>query len=130
MTVIYARPPDGWVCFHCGERFTSYGTAEMHFGARPEDMAACRIKLGTERGLVMALRKSEAEVRRLRELLCHICRERSEDVDLDGAGLEPGPRLTAEFLEAVQQLRHGYAVDLEPFLGPLWHGSEEVNTHE
>lgn len=62
---VYPRPPDGWVCFHCGERFTSYGSAEDHFGARPEDKPACLIKLGEERGLLMALRRAEARIREL-----------------------------------------------------------------
>lgn len=66
----YLSPPDGWVCFHCGERFTTFGAAEDHFGARPTDTAACRIKVGSERGLVMELRRVQA---RLREYTDHIC---------------------------------------------------------
>ena len=62
-TETYVMPKDGWVCFHCGERFTTPGSAEDHFGARPEDMAACRIKLGGQRGLVMELRKTQAALR-------------------------------------------------------------------
>ena len=62
----YPMPADGWVCFHCGERFTTPGGAEDHFGARPTDMAACLIKVGEERGLVMALRKAEAEIAKLK----------------------------------------------------------------
>ena len=62
----YLMPKDGWVCFHCGERFTTPGSAEDHFGARPTDQAAGLIKVGEERGLVMALRKAQAEIRRLR----------------------------------------------------------------
>ena len=58
-------PKDGWVCFHCGERFTTPGSAEDHFGARPTDQAACLIKVGEERGLVMELRKVQADVRSL-----------------------------------------------------------------
>ena len=69
----YPRPPDGWVCFHCGERFTSVGGAKDHFGARPTDMAACFIKLGEERGLVMALRKAETEIREIKYNECSIC---------------------------------------------------------
>ena len=69
----YPKPKDGWVCFHCGERFTTLGTAEDHFGARPTDMAACLIKVGEERGLVMELRRVQAELRELRD------RERSWD---------------------------------------------------
>ena len=59
----YPTPKDGWVCFHCGERFTTPGSAQDHFGARPEDMAACRIKVGEERGLVMALRQAQDQIR-------------------------------------------------------------------
>ena len=55
----YPMPPDGWVCFHCGERFTTPGSAQDHFGDRPEDTAACRIKVGEERGLVMELRRNQ-----------------------------------------------------------------------
>ena len=67
----YPMPTDGWVCFHCGERFTTPGGAEDHFGARPTDTAACLIKVGEERGLVMALRRSQAEVRELRKGVRH-----------------------------------------------------------
>ncbi len=28
----YEEPKDGWVCFHCGERFTKIGLAREHFG--------------------------------------------------------------------------------------------------
>ena len=69
----YAQPEDGWTCFHCGERFTSFGSAQDHFGARPDNMAACLIKVGTERGLVMALRRAEAELRELKYNECSVC---------------------------------------------------------
>ena len=55
----YPMPPDGWVCFHCGERFTTPGGAKDHFGSHPTLTAACRIKAGEEMGLVMALRRAE-----------------------------------------------------------------------
>ncbi len=42
-------PPDGWVCFHCGERFTTVGGAQTHFGRRPIDTPGCLIKVGEER---------------------------------------------------------------------------------
>ena len=66
-------PADGWVCFHCGERFTSVGSAEDHFGARPTDMAACLIKFGNERGLVMELRRTQALLREYTEYACSLC---------------------------------------------------------
>ena len=62
----YQQPADGWVCFHCGERFTTFGAGEDHFGSRPDDIAACLIKVGSERGLVMELRRVQAELRELR----------------------------------------------------------------
>lgn len=61
----YPQPADGWVCFHCGERFKTFGGAEDHFGARPGDGLACKIKAGDERGLVMELRKVQAQMREL-----------------------------------------------------------------
>lgn len=55
----YPMPKDGWTCFHCGENFTTWGSARDHFGTTPDKTAACVIKLGDERGLVMELRKAE-----------------------------------------------------------------------
>ena len=68
MTETYPQPSHGWTCFHCGETFTTVGAARDHFG---EDMAGepgCRIRVqvGEERGLLMALRKAEAQVSELR----------------------------------------------------------------
>ena len=62
----YEKPVNGWVCFFCGECFTTFGAARDHFGANQFSDAACRIKVGEERGLVMALRKAEAELERYR----------------------------------------------------------------
>ena len=71
-TYPYPVSGPGWVCFHCGERFTTPGAAEDHFGESPEKTAACRIKVGAERGLVMALRHEQRECQRLREELAHL----------------------------------------------------------
>lgn len=65
----YAAPAHGWTCFHCGETFTTPGAARNHFGFEPSADPACRIKLGAERGLVMALRKAEAAIEEMRRLL-------------------------------------------------------------
>ena len=62
----YPMPKDGWVCFHCGERFTKPGTARDHFGETPDGITGCIIKAGEERGLLMALRKTETEAANLR----------------------------------------------------------------
>lgn len=57
----YPMPEHGWTCFHCGETFTTPGAARVHFGFEPSSDTACRIKIGAERGLVMALRRAEEE---------------------------------------------------------------------
>jgi hypothetical protein len=56
---VYNRPKHGWVCFHCGDVFRTPGEARDHFGFSPAATPACRIKLGGERSLVMALRQTE-----------------------------------------------------------------------
>lgn len=73
MTDTYDIPKDGWVCFHCGERFTTPGGARDHFGGTIYALAGCQIKVGEERGLLMALRKAEDE----------LARYRNEDSDKD-----------------------------------------------
>ncbi|HEX9392169.1 MAG TPA: hypothetical protein VF928_12725 [Usitatibacteraceae bacterium] len=65
----------GWTCFFCGETFRQPETAREHFGATQFATAACRIKAGEEHGLVVALRKAEAELERYHD----------EDSDADRA---------------------------------------------
>ena len=64
----YQAPKHGWTCFFCGETFNTIGGAQDHFGASPDMMPGCKIKveLGDERGLLMALRKAEATITKLR----------------------------------------------------------------
>jgi hypothetical protein len=69
MADTYKAPADSWVCFHCGERFTTRGSAEDHFGAKPNATAACLIKVGEELGLVMELRRVEKDREFLWDLL-------------------------------------------------------------
>ena len=69
----YRMPPDGWVCFHCGERFTTVGGARVHFGRRPSSTAGCLIKVGEARGLLMEVRRLEAELRELIDNACRVC---------------------------------------------------------
>lgn len=69
----YMKPEHGWTCFHCGETFTTPGGARDHFGADPLCTPGCQIKVGEERGLLMALRRAEAE----------LARYRAEDSDKD-----------------------------------------------
>jgi hypothetical protein len=63
----YTTPEHGWTCFHCGETFTTVGGARDHFGAKPDAMPGCmiRVQLGDERGLLMALRRDEARLEAL-----------------------------------------------------------------
>nr|WP_023842727.1 hypothetical protein [Burkholderia sp. M701]BAO19186.1 hypothetical protein [Burkholderia sp. M701] len=58
----YLAPAHGWTCFHCGETFTTVGSARTHFGAMPTAEPGCmvRVSLGAERGLLMALREAES----------------------------------------------------------------------
>lgn len=65
---IAALRAEHWTCFHCGETFTTVGSARDHFGAAEGAEPGCliRVKLGDERGLQMELRKAEAEIVRLR----------------------------------------------------------------
>lgn len=64
-----------WRCFHCDEVFTTIGAAEEHFGTTEGAEPGCKIdqvaveeggKPERGRGLLMALRKAEAEIRQLR----------------------------------------------------------------
>ncbi len=70
----YEKPAHGWTCFHCGDTFTTVGSARAHFGATPQAEPGCmeRVRLGGERGLLMALREAEAL----------IARHMEEDTDL------------------------------------------------
>jgi hypothetical protein len=58
----YPEVGRGWVCFHCGERFTTVGSAQDHFGGDPDSEPGCilKVKLGDERGMLMAIRQIEA----------------------------------------------------------------------
>ncbi len=58
----HTMPVAGWCCYHCGETFTTRGSAADHFGATPDREPGCliRVKYGDERGLEMELRKREA----------------------------------------------------------------------
>ena len=57
-------PDHGWTCYHCGENFTSTGGARDHFGSTPDAEPGCciKVRLGGERGLLMALREAESRL--------------------------------------------------------------------
>jgi hypothetical protein len=66
----YPIPAHGWTCFHCGDTFKTPGAARDHFGFDMSTDPACRIKVGEERGLVMALRRLEQKYTKLLEDTC------------------------------------------------------------
>ena len=47
-TETYPMPKDGWVCWHCGERFMTPGRARDHFGERPNEIPGCILKIECE----------------------------------------------------------------------------------
>lgn len=61
---VYERPNEGWVCYHCGERFVTPGSARLHFGTRPNTETACKL-LGADYDLIKRLRSAEDEVQSL-----------------------------------------------------------------
>ncbi len=67
----YPMPAHGWTCFHCGETFTTPGSARLHFGVTPDKNPGCVLKVGVgaERGLLAALRKAEDQI------ACHLADE-------------------------------------------------------
>lgn len=56
----YPMPKDGWVCFHCGVRFTSPGAARDHFGEQPTARPACTISAAELRAELMEYRELES----------------------------------------------------------------------
>jgi len=60
---------EGWQCFHCGEVFTTVGSAEDHFGGQQGALTGCQIKAGDERGLLMALRQVQNKIAELEEAI-------------------------------------------------------------
>lgn len=59
----------GWRCFHCGEHFHTYGSAQDHFGNYIGSTPGCvmKVQLGDERGLLMELRRVQSENEHLRQ---------------------------------------------------------------
>ena len=86
-TSTYPAPIHGWCCFHCGENFTTVGAARDHFGGNIYDTPGCmiRVQVGEERGLLMELRKAQAEVERLRrDIEDEVSSERARSLWLSG----------------------------------------------
>lgn len=51
-----------WRCFHCDEVFTTERDARLHFGMDQCSDPACKIKMGAEKSLLVALRRAETEL--------------------------------------------------------------------
>lgn len=90
-----------WNCFHCGEVFTTFGSARDHFGAKPDAEPGCLIdqvaleeggKHERGRGLLMTLRKAEAELEHVCEPLLTTLQERDAEIET--------ARRTAEYWKA------------------------------
>ena len=62
------HPEHGWCCFHCGDIFTTYGEAYMHFGLRPTSPPACRL----DRGVLIDLRAAEDRVAELEDRVAEL----------------------------------------------------------
>ncbi len=107
----YTKPEHGWTCFHCGETFTTAGMAEDHFGFSPACEPACRVKCGAERGLVMALRKSEQAMFEAWEII------HSESSEIERAMRAQAARHD-EQLQTVEEL--GYERGLRAGLRRRW----------
>lgn len=54
--------PTGWRCFHCDEVFFTANDARLHFGMDQCSDPACKIKMGAEKSLLVALRRAETEL--------------------------------------------------------------------
>jgi hypothetical protein len=103
-------PKHGWTCFHCGETFKTPGSAREHFGATPNAKPGCVIdqvaleeggKPERGRGLLMALRKLEVEVERLR----HINEQQDNDLGMATSRHFSWERVLLDFM------RPGYTVE-------------------
>lgn len=63
----YMSPEHGWTCFHCGETFMVPAMARAHFGATPDAIPGCLMRLSKEeRPLLRMVRSLEADLLRLR----------------------------------------------------------------
>ena len=73
----YLAPEDGWVCFHCGERFMNEHNARLHFGPMPDAEPGCVMKLLSEdKRLLIKIRKLQSIIDDLRE--------QNEQLDYEG----------------------------------------------
>lgn len=63
----YMPPEHGWTCFHCGDTFTCEKTARTHFGATPDAVPGCLLRMQEgDRPMLRLVRSLEADVAKLR----------------------------------------------------------------
>ena len=59
----YTPPEHGWTCFHCGETFHHENPARAHFGALPDAVPGCLMRMQPgEHGLLRKVRSMEREL--------------------------------------------------------------------
>jgi hypothetical protein len=115
---IYSAPRHGWTCFHCGETFTTPGSAADHFGVTPESTTGCLIdrvaleeggKPERGRGLLMELRKVQATATANKEEI--------ERLQTELAALREENQKLREALDESVKLQSHYAVLLNEYDG-------------
>jgi hypothetical protein len=115
---------EGWQCFHCGEVFTTVGGARDHFGATPDALPGCllKIELGDARGWLMELRRLQDKCDCLmQEVQCQAQEARTQRTTVwecyqavtggtgepgDWHGAEPVRTRLTELEAEVEKLRH------------------------
>lgn len=126
----YPMPEHGWTCYYCGETFTTVGVARDHFGATPAQEPGCLIDYRVQyerggvpehgRGLLIALRKAEENLERLRlanEQLDHeasLYHAQSSELErLFGTGVRTVHHAWLRYEAATNELEHWRAQDLK-----------------
>lgn len=96
---VYEKPGDGWVCYHCGERFLTPGSAELHFGARPTGITRCKEMLVSH---AKAIREKDDEIASARADAL----EEAKSACLDLTGSDATPTLRPGARMCVRRIDH------------------------
>lgn len=75
----------GWVCYHCGEHFpgtfAGQRAAQEHFGAPPDGIPGCRLRMRTgEKSLLRRIRWLERQLSELRVRV--VCEDTEKDREI------------------------------------------------
>jgi hypothetical protein len=123
----YARPQNGWTCFHCGDTFTTPEEAREHFGPTPEWDPLCFDAKAEHGDLARRLRAAEISA-----LEARMDRQAAEDeADMANARLADLPRLFPGALSPHDAwLEHDHwksrARAAEDILAQLWKADPEA----